>query len=171
MHTFSTIAMPDRKKKTLMYYLVYSYRIKGISFPTRNEEKKTKTKLLKNPQIFSAIRVLVKFFSSWWMILYELCIRTSSPRSRVNFCTCPESPSCFPVGLCHFRQERWRWRWGSELPRVDTTGQRRGLCWSHRQRAKGIGQELGIHWKCVCVTQRGEFLPFFHVCHRHVDEK
>lgn len=40
MHTFSTIAMPDRKKKTLMYYLVYSYRIKGISFPTRNEEKK-----------------------------------------------------------------------------------------------------------------------------------
>ena len=38
LHTFSTIAMPDKKK--LIYYLVYSYRIKGISFPTRNEEKK-----------------------------------------------------------------------------------------------------------------------------------
>lgn len=39
LHTFGTIAMPDRKKKPLIYYLVYSYRIKGISFPTRHEEK------------------------------------------------------------------------------------------------------------------------------------
>lgn len=38
LHTFSTIAMADRKK--LIYYLVYSYRIKGISFSTRNEEEK-----------------------------------------------------------------------------------------------------------------------------------
>lgn len=54
LHTFSTIAMPDRKN--LIYYLVYSYRIKGISFPTRNEEKiplKIKDKnLLKTPKCF-----------------------------------------------------------------------------------------------------------------------
>lgn len=44
LHTFSTIAMPDRKKKKkpkpLIYYLVYGYRIKGASFPTRNKEQK-----------------------------------------------------------------------------------------------------------------------------------
>lgn len=182
LHTFSTIAMPDRKN--LIYYLVYSYRIKGISFPTRNEEKNSlenkRQKPLKNPQMFCAIRVLEKFsLWCWWMGMCELCVWTSSPTRKVNFCTWPGEPLLFSqlfvppsAGAQHGRR-RWMWGGGSQLPWAHTIGWRRGLGCSCHQWARAIGQELLI-LVCIrntCLTQREESLSLFHVCHQCVDGK
>lgn len=143
LHTFSTIAMPDRKKKkctqknqkTLIYYLVYSYRIKGISFPTRNEEK-NRFKIQRQNPIKPPEHLCYQ--SSWEILLFVLmddgvwiaCLNIF-PHEQGVFLPLPgESPLC----LCsYFMWEQPRAVGAPGLLWVDPSAWRRGSGSSARE--------------------------------------